>query len=298
MKERQVTDKLLVSGVVFSMFLWGLSWPSGKVLSNYCTVINFSVYRYIVVLITMVILLLSFGVNFAVKRAGISAVLISGVLLASYSYFFFRGIKAGSAGAGGVLVTIMNPLMAYTLGMVLDRRLPSRNEAIGLVLGIIAGCTLLKLWDSSAALLDSGNIFFLLAAFTWAVMSKFTAKGARYGSSLSFSLWQYLITLICMLPFMDVQEMRAAMHIKDITFWANLFFNSAVVTAGATTMYFYTTTRLGAEKASSFIFLVPLCAAVSSWVLLGEQIHLHTAIGGVLGITAVYIMNKRKPSKA
>jgi drug/metabolite transporter (DMT)-like permease len=38
---------------------------------------------------------------------------------------------------------------------------------------------------------------------------------------------------------------------------------------------------------------VPLCAAISSWLLLGEQIKLHTAIGGLLGIAAVYMINKK-----
>ncbi|MCF8449394.1 MAG: DMT family transporter [Taibaiella sp.] len=294
MTDRKVSQNVLVSGIVFSMFLWGLSWPSGKVLTGYCTVINFSVYRYILVVLTMVVLLLSLRISFRIRNKGIPALLISGVLLAAYSFFFFKGLKTGSAGAGGVLVTIMNPIMAYTIGLLLSKRLPSRNESIGLALGITAGCVLLKLWDNTAALLDSGNLYFLLAAFTWAVMSKFTAKGAQHGSSIGFSTWQYLITLLCLLPFTDFQEMNAAMSIKDKVFWLNLVFSSVIVTAGATTVYFYTTTRLGAEKASSFIFLVPLCAAISSWLLLGEHIMLHTMVGGVLGIAAVYIINKRK----
>ncbi len=293
MNNKTTSEKYLVGGVVFSMFLWGLSWPSGKVLTGYCTVINFSVYRYILVIAAMLALLLSLGISLRIRKAGVSPVAVSGILLAAYSYLFFRGLKVGSPGAGGVLVTVMNPVMAYSIGMILGRKWPTRNEAVGLLLGIAAGCTLLKLWANASALLDSGNLFFLLASFTWAVMSKVTAKGAQYGSSLGFSLWQYIVTLICLLPFTDVPEMRSAMHISDHVFWLNLFFSAVIVTAGATTMYFYTTTRLGAEKASSFIFLVPLCAAVSSWFILGEKIQLHTAIGGILGIAAVYIINRK-----
>jgi drug/metabolite transporter (DMT)-like permease len=107
-------------------------------------------------------------------------------------------------------------------------------------------------------------------------------------------LWQYLITLLCLVPLADFHELQQALLITDKVFWLNLFFGSAIVTTGATTMYFYATTRLGAEKASSFIFLVPLAASVSSWLLLGERIQLHTAIGGVLGIVAVYMINKRR----
>lgn len=299
MQQKQSSEVWLVAGIVVSMFLWGLSWPSGKVLSGYCSAINFSVYRYALVLVSMVLILLATRTSFGLQRKGIPIVATAGLLLAVYSYLFYMGLKTGSPGAGGVLVTIMNPLMAYVLGLALDRRRPTGREGAGLAVGVVAGVVLLQLWRNTSSLLDSGNLYFLLAAFTWAVMSKFTSKGGRYGSSLGFSLWQYLVTFLCMLPLADMAEFRQALQIQDPVFWGNLVFSSAIVTAGATTMYFYATTKLGAEKASSFIFLVPLCASVSSRALLGEQIRLHTAIGGVLGIAAVYIMNKRrKPSKS
>lgn len=294
MRRKQVSEKFLVGGMVASMCLWGVSWPSGKVLSGYCSVINFTVYRYTVVVLTMLVLLPLAGVSFRIKKKGAPAFLISGVLLAAYSYFFFKGLKAGTAGAGGVLVTTLNPIIAYLTGIGVKKRLPSENESFGLLLGLIAGCVLLKIWSSSSSLLESGNLYFLMAAFIWSVMSMFTALGAKYGSSIGFSLWQYLVTLLCFLPFTDFAEMRAAVHISDPLFWLNLFFGSAVVTSLATTVFFYTTTRLGAARASSFIFLVPFGAAVSSWFLLGEKILPHTAIGGLLGMVAVYLINKKR----
>ncbi len=280
--------------MIFSMFLWGLGWPSGKVLTEYCSVVNFTVYRYTLVVATLIILLPSLGFSFKVRKAGIPVFLISGLLLAVYSYFFFQGLKNGAAGAGGVLVTIMNPIMAYAIGIIQKRKIPAANEITGLVLGAIAGSVLLKIWSSGTTIMDSGNLYFFLAAFTWAVMSKFTAKGGQYGSSMGFSFWQYIVTLLCLVPFMNVAEFQAVLQVKESVFWLNLLFSSIGVTALATTVYFYTTTRMGAEKASSFIFLVPLGAALSAWLFIGEQIMPHTAIGGLLGIVAVYVMNKRK----
>jgi drug/metabolite transporter (DMT)-like permease len=216
------------------------------------------------------------------------------VLLCIYSYFYVKGLQTGAPGAGGVLVTTLNPIVAYIIGIFMGRHLPSRNESIGLLLGLAAGVTLLRLWDNAHAIFESGNIYFLLCAITWAIMSKFTSKGAHYGSSLAFSFWQYIVTLLCFLPMMDVHEFAHAIHIKDSLFWGNLLFSSAIVTTLATTVFFYTTTRLGAEKASSFIFLVPLAAAVSSWLFIGERILPHTAIGGLMGMAAVYMINKKR----
>ena len=294
MENKHVKEEVLTGAMVVSMLLWGLSWPSGKVLTHWCSPVNMAVYRYVIVLATLLPTLLLMKVSLRVKAAGIPAIIASGALLAVYSCSMFMGLRKGSAGAGGVLVTTLNPIMAYTLGIVLSRKLPSRNAAIGLALGTVAGAVLLQLWSNWSTIFDSGNLYFLFSAMMWAVMSKITAKGGNYGSSLGFSLWQYLVTLLCLLPVMNMQELTATLTVKSGVFWGNLFFSSAIVTSLATTVYFYTTTRLGAEKASSFIFMVPLAAALSAWALLGERLLIHTAIGGVLGIAAVYMINRRK----
>lgn len=280
--------------MVLSMLLWGLSWPSGKILTHYGTAVNFAVYRYIIVCTTLLVFLLATRAPLHVARRGYPFVAGAGILLALYSYLFFKGLQAGAAGAGGVMVTTLNPLMAYALGLLLDRRRPKPNETMGLLTGIEAGCCLLKVWDQSASLLASGNLYFLAAALTWAALSKLTSKSSQFGSPMGFSLWQYMVTLLCLLPLMDTHELMAALAIRESTFWLNLLFSSVIVTTLATTIYFYATARLGAEKASSFIFLVPLAAAVSSWLLLGEHIHPHTAAGGLLGIGAVYLINRRR----
>jgi drug/metabolite transporter (DMT)-like permease len=72
-----------------------------------------------------------------------------------------------------------------------------------------------------------------------------------------------------------------------------VFFGGAIVTSLATTIYFYATSKLGSAKASSFIFLVPFSAAVSSFILLDEELEFHTLIGGVLGIAAVYMIQRK-----
>jgi drug/metabolite transporter (DMT)-like permease len=184
------------------------------------------------------------------------------------------------------------------LGMLVMRRAPNKNETLGLLLGLLAGCTLLNIWDSFNSLFLAGNLYFLLAAITWAVMSRFTAQATKYGSPFSFSLWMYLVTFLCLVPLMDFAELQTTFTITDMTFWGNMIFSSCIVTGLATTVYFYATSQLGSEKASSYIFMVPLGAAVSSWLFLGEKILIHTIVGGVLGLLAVYIINKKRSVSA
>jgi drug/metabolite transporter (DMT)-like permease len=254
---------------------------------------NFAVCRYAIVIITLVPLLAFTKSKINIQRKGFVFVIASGVLLALYSYLFYQGLKHGFAGAGGVLVTTLNPIMAYTIGIVITQKWPIKNEFFGLLVGLIAGSFLVEIWDHAGNIMNSGNLYFLSAAFIWAVMSKFTSKAGLFGSSLSFSFWQYTIALFCLLPWVDFSEAKSYLQITDSVFWINLFFSSAIVTALATTLYFYATTRLGAEKASSFIFLVPIAAEFSSWFFLNEPVYIHTVFGGGLGIIAVYLINRR-----
>lgn len=286
------TGKLTLA-MIISMVIWGISWPSNGVLTNFGSPISLGIFRYVLVGISLLLLLLMLKTPLKISAKGIPFLLISGVLMAMYNFTFLQGLKLGSPGAGGILVTTLNPIVAYTIGMLIARKRPNTNESIGLVLGILAGCTLLQLWNNFDILGQGGNIYFLLSALIWAVMSKFTSNSAKYGSAFAFTWWMYLVTLACLLPFANWTEISRLTHETDLHFWGNLLFGSVITTTGATTIYFFATSKIGAEKASSFIFTVPFTAALSSFLILGEPIKLHTIIGGGIGIAAVYMINRK-----
>lgn len=288
------SKKMLTWSMIISMFLWGLSWPSAKVITEYASPINLVVYRYLIVAITLLPILYFLKIKVLINFKSIPAVFVSSLLLSFYSVFMFKGLELGFSGAGGVMVTTLNPIMAYFLALIFTKKIPSLREGLGLFLGLVAGCILLKCWENLDAMLMGGNLYLLLSAFLWALMSRITAHSSKYGSSFSFSFWMYITTFLCLIPLMDFSEINVTITKFDAKFWANLFFGGAIVTSLATSVYFFATSKLGSEKASSFIFLVPFSAALSSWLLLGEKIEFHTIIGGVLGICAVYLINKKE----
>lgn len=293
MKTSNDNAKNLTIAMILSMVIWGISWPSASVLTQYGNPIDLGVFRYVFVIVSLLGLLIALKIPLKIKKQGIGFVLISGIIMAFYNFTFLKGLQVGSPGAGGILVTIMNPLMAYAIGLILSWRKPTTNEAIGLTLGLIGGSILLKLWSQPEMILDSGNVYFLLSALLWATMSKFTSKSGKYGSPFAFTWWLYVTTTICLLPFMGIPEIVKLTQNREWEFWGNLLFGSVITTSLATTVYFYATSKIGAEKASSFIFTVPFTAAISSFLILGETIEIHTLIGGLIGIGAVYMINKK-----
>jgi drug/metabolite transporter (DMT)-like permease len=61
----------------------------------------------------------------------------------------------------------------------------------------------------------------------------------------------------------------------------------------ANTMYFFASSKIGAVKASSFIFVVPLTAIIFSVIILKEEVLYTTITGGSLSVVAVYLINRK-----
>jgi drug/metabolite transporter (DMT)-like permease len=287
-------QRLFLLSMILSMTCWGFSWTAGKIMAGYGDPLTISLFRFVVTFISLFFILLFIQTSFTIKRSGLPDLAIASVLISVYTFLFFKGLVTGEAGAGGVLVTVLSPIISYAMMLMMARRKPSRNECIGLLLGLLAGVILLKLVTEIDQLFNAGNIYFLLAAFTWSVLSIFTSRAGRYGSPVSFSFYLYGISAVLMFVFAGWDGTQATLAKADGVFWGNLFFSATITTSLATTFYFIATARLGASKASSFIFLVPFSAALGSWLFLDEVPQLHTLGGGLLGIGAVYILNKKE----
>jgi drug/metabolite transporter (DMT)-like permease len=78
----------------------------------------------------------------------------------------------------------------------------------------------------------------------------------------------------------------------DYIFWLNMIFLSIGALGFGTTIYFLASIKLGAKKASSFIFTVPITAITFAMIFLDETLTLNIIVGGFLGSLSVYIINK------
>ncbi|MGC3943375.1 MAG: DMT family transporter [Chryseolinea sp.] len=294
MEQNTAQNKIFLWGMILSMTCWGFSWTAGKVLAGYGTPMTISFIRFACTFLSLIPLLPILKTKFSIQRKGMFDLTMAAVMISLYTFLFFKGLVTGKAGAGGVLVTVLNPIVSYAIMLILGRRRPRQNETIGLLLGGVAGIILTRILTDPASMLQAGNIYFLCASFSWAILSLFTARSSRYGEPLTFSFYMYLISSIIMLFAAGITPVLETFQRSDTRFWLNMFFSSTITTSLATTFYFFATARIGASRASSFIFLVPFSAAIGSWIFLAEQPEWHTLVGGLLGIAAVLVLN-RKP---
>lgn len=295
---KQSKERLFMFGIIAAMTIWGLSWSSAKVLTRYSSAANIAFMRYIVVLLTLTPIMFITRTKFTLQKNGIKPLLGASLIMAVYSLLFFYGLQFGNSGASGVIITTINPIFAYLIGLVISRRNPNRYEWTGLLLGLVAGITLLNLWNGIQLLYLPQNYIFLFAAFSWALMSKFSATASQYGHPLTISYWINVVTTVVLIPTLDFQGFYDTLAFKaDGLFWLNIIYFGAINTALATSFYIIAGSKLGPEKISGFTFLVPISGVFFAWLLLDETAEWFTVIGGILGVMAVVIMNKKLKPK-
>ena len=278
--------------MLLSMAIWGLSWTNAKILSDYGPSSVLAFWRFFFSSITMIPVLLITGNDFRVTRQGIKYILTGAVFISLYNIFFFMGTDKGSASVGGIIVPTFNPIITFIISVLLMKQVVYRKDIIGLILGFAGGVIVLQAWRLSLEqMIANGNLFFLCASVSWGIMSIISGRSHAHVSTLSFSFWVYTISTLIYLGATWNKDILL-IFTYDWIFWVNMFFLSAGAMVFGTTVYFFGTARLGPEKASAFIFTVPVTALFFSVLLIGERLEVITMIGGILTMTAVYLINK------
>lgn len=287
---------LLYIMMILGMSLWGLSWTNGKILGGYSSIPILMFWRFLIAAIFMGLVLYFRGTEWRITWAGLPHIAASAVFLVLYNHFYFTGTRLGPAGSGGVLVTTLNPLLTFILISIVRWQLPHGRSLAGLLLGIFGGSILLNMWQEGwSGVISSGNQYFVLCASTWAFLTFISEKINRHMSTLTYSFWLYLMSAGLALFFTDTAALLTVFEL-DIIFWLNLLSISVGAMAFATTAFFIAASRLGSEKASAFIFTVPLSALVFSMLILNEPLEWNIVIGGTASIIAVILINSAKKS--
>ena len=283
---------LLYILMILAMAAWGLSWTNGKVLSDYGPSSVLAFWRFFFSSITMIPVLWLTGNDFRVTRQGMKYVLTGAVFISLYNIFFFVGIDRGSASVGGIIVPTFNPIITFIISVLLLKQVIYRKDIMGLVLGFTGGVIVLQAWTLSLEqMIANGNLFFICASISWGIMSIVSGRSHGHVSTLSFSFWVYTISALIYLGATWNKDILL-IFTYDWIFWVNMFFLSAGAMVFGTTVYFFGTTRLGPEKASAFIFMVPVTALLFSVLLIEERLEVTTVIGGMMTMAAVYLINK------
>lgn len=228
------------------------------------------------------------------KPAWIS-VTLSGLLYALFMVLSFLGVQVATAGAGGMIITTLSPILIVLITIAFFGFRPSKNHLFGVVLGLMGGIVMVELW-SGALFSNVGNLVFILAALTWSILSVLAQSSRQYLDPIRYSFFIGLIATFCMFIVAYGHGIGSVFD-QGIPFWGALLYLSVMTQTVATTIYFVASGKIGSAKAGAYMLLVPVFALVSSYALLGEVPSVSLVIGGAMSIVAVYWINQAKAAE-
>ena len=278
--------------MVIAMLTWGLSWTNAKILGQYADAPLIMVWRFFFASLSFAPLLKLTNDSLQLTKDNIYFILGNALCMVSYNYFYFKGTQIGLAGAGGVLVTTLNPILTTLFASLIFGSIMQRKDWLGLGLGLLGSAFIIRLWEMDISyIVQSGNLFFILASLSWVCVTIITSRSKNTIPFIAYSFWSFTFACLLSIPI-SINEDLLIIFNFDTVFWLNLMMLSVLAMSFGTSIYFLASLRLGPRRSSSYIFLVPLTAMGFAMYFLSEPLQLSTLFGGTLGIIAVYLINK------
>ena len=294
MNDTKNTTKYVIWMIV-AMLFWGFAWTAGKVAAEHSNAQVAAFWRYAISFITIIPVIWLLKTPLKTDKIGFLYMVGAGILTSLFNYLFFAGLSHGQAGYGGTMVTSLAPIMTYILSIsFLGTKVTSR-QITALSIGIFGALILLRVPFEGFAFLNRESSYFLGCAVVWALVTVIAQKASRRAHLMFYTLVVFGITaFINMLFALPHHPFDFAAY--DGVFWVTIILIGVLPGTFSTALYFVSAGKVGAHRTGVFMFIVPVGAILSSWVVYGEKLALSTLIGCLLAFAAVILFNMKKTS--
>lgn len=287
MQSRHFTSLLILA-----MLLWGGGWSALKILTQTLSVDVIVFWRFFIMSLSFLPILYFLKIPLVINSANFKYVAGSSVFNIAFMVFSFLGIKYGYAGSGSVIITTLSPVMTFLLVALIFRKRLANIQYFGLAIGMLGGAIMLEINDMSL-FFSSSNAYFLLCALVWAALTLLSQHSQKHIHPIHYSFLISVVASVVTFFYAFSWELLSVFE-QGWSFWISLLYLAVLGQSVATTIFFVASGKLGSEKTSSFMFLVPVFALFIAWLILDEALELHILLGGAISTIAVFFINKKK----
>jgi drug/metabolite transporter (DMT)-like permease len=277
------------------MLLWGGGWSALKLLTPHVSMEVLVFWRFFLMSLSFLPILYYLKKPLVLTKTSLGFIFASSVLNIAFMIFSYLGVKHGLAGAAGVIITTLSPIMTFLLIALLFRKKAPNIQYFGLFIGVLGGVIMLEL-SSIEIFMSGANIYFLLCAMIWAGVTLLAQYSNAHLHPIHYSFFISVIATFFSF-FYGYDKGLLDVFDQDMSFWIALLYLAILGQSVATTIFFIASGKLGSQVTSSFMFLVPIFALFIAYFLLDEAIEIHVLLGGSLSLLALYFINK-KPLKS
>jgi drug/metabolite transporter (DMT)-like permease len=225
-------------------------------------------------------------------RGVLAVALLSGFL---YQMLFLGGMGYTSAGHTAVFIG-SGPFWTAIIGRIVGMERPRPLAWAGLCLAF-AGASMVVADDAGGATLF-GDGLVLAAAIAWAsgtilsknVLKKIDPLRLAYLYALAALPLHWLVSW----QYFDWQALQAA----PTGFWLGVAYAGAFSTGVAYALWNTGLVSVGPARTAVYVNLIPVIATALAWATLGEAVGMLQAIGGMVVITGLVLVQRSKPTLA
>lgn len=288
------SEKSMTFIMLLVPLVWALSGVSAKYLSFYISEDEIVVYRFFLSALSTLPLLLWMKIPMKISPKNfVICILLAFFLIGNYRTYFM-GMQRGAVGLGAALVTVLIPIFVYIMMIFSKKSKPILKDWLALAMGVAGVALMLDLDQLNLErLVTGGNIYFVLAALTYAMFT----VAASYMRSIHVLTINFYVCLIGFL--IDWNLSYDSNHLftlggMDYIFWINILFVSVVAGTAITAVYYTGLRIIGSKKSSAFSILTPFFAIALGAIFFGEMITINNAIGIVMAVMALFVLNDLK----
>ena len=274
---------------LFTVFIWGTTFISTKVLLVDFLPIEILFYRFLIGMCAMfVIYPRLMGFKSLKEESYFALAGLFGITL----YFLFENIALtySLASTVGILISVVPFFTAIVNRFFGSREHLQLHFFVGFIFAI-CGIVLMSLNTIELSINPLGDFLALLAALSWAFYSLLIKKACSFGySNLQVTRCVFAYGLVLMIPMMYLMDFKF-----DLGRFSSLLnsFNILYLGVGASAICFVSWNVslkiLGVVKASAYIYAIPVITVISAMIILHERLTVLSSFGIVMTLLGLFI---------
>jgi drug/metabolite transporter (DMT)-like permease len=198
-----------------------------------------------------------------------------------------------SAGLGAIIGAIF-PLWLVVIGLFTAKTKIPVMAIAGLLLGFGGVCIIF--YDHLDEFLDPkfrwGILLSLIATWTWAIATLYTKRQALHFNPYFGLGLQMIISGIVLYGFSAATGKAVAISAIPWQSWTAIAYLVIFGSLIAFVCYLYALQNLPTEQASIYAYINPIVAVVLGSIVFDEKLTVYLAIGGLVTLLGVYLVNK------
>jgi len=278
---------------LLSISFWGVSFVSAKAVLGKLDPYSLLVLRFGIGALFLLLILLLNRYTLRISIRYIPHLIVLGIL----GVFIHQVLQATAlltidASSAGWLISF-SPIFTVILSVLFLHEKMDVKKAVGMVVAItgVFLVTTTRSGHSFEFALNIGFILMILSTLNWAVYSILLKRLQIPYPALLVTFYMSLIGFMLTLPFIIRNKGWESLPLLTQTEWTHLLF-LAIFVSGIGYWYWGKALEvLDASRVSMFIYLEPLVTLIAAIFLLHEKFILISAIGGIIIIIGVAIVN-------